>query len=274
MEEWRPIPRFPNYEISSAGNVKNIVRNKPVLPVVNDAGYTKLKLTNDEKVCKTVFVHRLVASAYILDYSPELTVDHINRNRSDNRVCNLRMATAKEQHTNKVIGSSGMRLPIQQYTPCGTYVATFASAQDAARTLGFRDPSHLYKVAGNKHKYKTAYGFIWRYVDKHDSEDVWKECAPHIFVSAKGKIRRKSRSGTFRVIEPTDIYPNAAYPVVNVYGKLRLVHRLVAEHFLPPPDNPSKTIVNHIDGNKRNPDVSNLEWVNYSENSLHWHSMR
>lgn len=45
------------------------------------------------------------------------------------------------------------------------------------------------------------------------------------------------------------------------------IHRLVAEAFIPNPDNKSE--VNHIDSNRANNDVSNLEWVTHSENMRH-----
>lgn len=49
--------------------------------------------------------------------------------------------------------------------------------------------------------------------------------------------------------------------------KLFKVHRLVAEYFIPNPNN--YPIVNHKDGDKTNSDKANLEWVSYSDNNNH-----
>ena len=84
-------------------------------------------------------------------------------------------------------------------------------------------------------------------------------------VSDNGDVRRigsnkncstRDRKGYLAV----DLYENGE-------RKTKRVHRLVAEAFIPNPDN--KTEVNHKDGNKLNNNVSNLEWVTSKENVRH-----
>lgn len=53
----------------------------------------------------------------------------------------------------------------------------------------------------------------------------------------------------------------------NNVGVQKTLHRLLAQAFIPNPKN--KRTVNHIDGNKSNNSLSNLEWATYSENSQH-----
>ena len=64
---------------------------------------------------------------------------------------------------------------------------------------------------------------------------------------------------------------NVGYYQCNLYKDekryFRRVHKLVAETFIPNPDNLPQ--VNHKDGNKLNNNISNLEWINNSDNTKH-----
>lgn len=73
----------------------------------------------------------------------------------------------------------------------------------------------------------------------------------------------------FRTKNKND-YPYAEFRKNTPNGIIRkkiLVHRLVAKFFIPNPNNLPQ--VNHIDGNKGNCHVSNLEWVSAGENQIH-----
>lgn len=79
-------------------------------------------------------------------------------------------------------------------------------------------------------------------------------------------------TGEFKfILEPerelTYTLNNRGYYSVGIRRKTYMVHRLVAQAFIPNPEN--KPCVNHIDGNKLNNHVSNLEWCTVQENNLH-----
>ena len=87
-------------------------------------------------------------------------------------------------------------------------------------------------------------------------------------VSNLGRVRTNGkRPGLLTLTKQKSGYRYAMIQLSNGKQKNCRVHRLVAEHFLPNPDNMKE--VNHKDGNKDNNHVSNLEWCTRSHNVKH-----
>lgn len=110
----------------------------------------------------------------------------------------------------------------------------------------------------------------WKAIDGY--EGLYEVCTNGRIKRLKGQVRRKG-GGLYKVNEKilNTSSTNMGYPVVNLSkdGNLKQfkVHRLVAETFISNPFN--KSVVNHIDNDKTNNSVSNLEWTTISENTQH-----
>ena len=100
MEEiYKPIDGSEKYSISNFGNVKNIKKNIVLKSDLSCGGYCRVRLNSR----KNIRVHRLVGKAFIPNPENKPFIDHIDRNRTNNNVENLRWCTCKENLMNQNI---------------------------------------------------------------------------------------------------------------------------------------------------------------------------
>ena len=96
-EEWKPIPNYEGlYEASSLGSIRSL-KNKSILKPIKNYFYYKVKLSKDG-IQTNKRVHQIIAESF-LNHTPcgmSLVVDHVNNNKLDNRVDNLRIVTQRE----------------------------------------------------------------------------------------------------------------------------------------------------------------------------------
>ena len=153
-EVWKPIEGY-DYMISSLGRVKSLKfgREKIMKPRKDKDGYLIVNLHKDGKM-ETYRVHRLVVNAFIPNPKNLPEVNHINEIKSDNRVSNLEWITSQNNTR------YSQAVAVNQFTLDGRFIRRWDCIMEVEYQLGFSNGNI---VSCCKGRYKTAYGFIWRY---------------------------------------------------------------------------------------------------------------
>ena len=97
-EAWKKIPGFSSYSVSNLGGVRRDVESAKASPQrmsihINSVGYLAVALTGDNGKCRKVNVHSLVAAAFIGERPHGMVVCHVDGDRKNSRLSNLRYGT-------------------------------------------------------------------------------------------------------------------------------------------------------------------------------------
>jgi hypothetical protein len=103
VEMWKKITGY-NYSVSSLGRVRNDKRGNFLKPRNNKNGYYRVALLGNGKP-KDILIHRLVALYFIGNPDNKPCVDHIDNNKINNNINNLRWVTIRENCQNSSINT-------------------------------------------------------------------------------------------------------------------------------------------------------------------------
>lgn len=172
----RDIPGLEGiYAASDDGHIWSYKINRFLSEHINKNGYYCVHIITDKD--RIVGIHRLVALAFLPNEDKKETVDHIDRDKTNNKVSNLRWATFSEQNSNKnwtekmQNAASKGGLTVSRKVECrdikdhSILINTFSSSYQAAIQM-FGDAqknSLIHRCASGKRK--SAYGYWWCFVD-------------------------------------------------------------------------------------------------------------
>jgi hypothetical protein len=281
-EIWKTISGFEIYKVSNLGRIKNSKTNL-ILSNIEEGGYLRVTLRGLTKKRNNFLVHRLVAQTFIPNLENKPTVNHKNKDKTNNKVENLEWSTMKEQAEHKK--SDGKKYGVENgirkraiwrcdptnFRKIEKYDSFSNAAQYLIDNKITESKKHIVISLLCRYfaeKQYEKFGFSWEYDEEEYEDEVWKEIPKEHLnnlekyeISSYGKL--KSPAGRIRSGRTNDV----GYIEFYLKGHLYKAHRLVALVFLENPEN--KHQVNHKDKNKSNNHISNLEWVRASDNIKH-----
>lgn len=281
MDVWTVARGFSKYEVNKSGKIRNAKTKRELSMKPQPDNYVKISIYDDDYKCKRIALHILIALTFIPNPMNKLTVNHKNKIRNDNSVKNLEWSTHAQQSNHKMIGREKIMMKGHAVWQCDIHtherIKLFISANEAARQVSNNKKANggkINMVASQKkdskgYLRKSYHGYWWQYADnvtQNLENEIWVklsciETRNDYQISNYGRIK-----GVYSTIF-NELYDDYGYKVCGIESVSYKVHLLVAKTFLLNPND--YPIVNHIDGNKNNSHVDNLEWTTYSLNSIH-----
>ena len=99
-EIFRIVVGYENYKVSNFGNVMNIKNGRIMKQYTRKDEYLQVSICHNKKF-SLFLVHRLVAIAFLENIDEKPCVDHIDGNKTNNNITNLRFATHTENNMNR-----------------------------------------------------------------------------------------------------------------------------------------------------------------------------
>lgn len=179
MEEiWKDVSGYEGlYQVSNYGRVKsqnyNKTKKERLLSQQQSKGYMRVQLWHGG-VCKFAQIHRIEYEAFYGPIPEGMQVNHINEDKTDNRLENLNLMTAKEninwgtcivRRSKKRENTKAYRCqakPILQYDRNGRFIKEWPSQKEVQRVLGFSQRI-ISAVCRQLPHHNTAYNYVWRY---------------------------------------------------------------------------------------------------------------
>jgi hypothetical protein len=233
MEVWGIIKDYPNYEVSTKGNIRNI-KTLNILKSSLRNGYPSLGLSKDGK-SKTVNIHRIVASVFLEE--KDLIINHKDGDKTNNNLENLEWVSYKDNTKHALESKLQKTHPnkVGQYTlKDQELIKEYSSIIEASKETGISD-KHIGSVCrGNR---KSTGGYVWKYIDKdfskvNEDEVDGKEIKdfPNYIITKEGTVYSNKRKD---YLVPTKI-PSGYLKVKlcnNGLYKDFYIHKLVSDHF-------------------------------------------
>lgn len=256
-------PPYDKYEISNLGKVRNTKTNYYFSSNSDESGYQRISLSHNNK-SKSYMIHRLVCEYFSKEFDDKLYVNHIDGNRGNNDINNLECVTIKENNNKKIFPKYGLKKrAVCQYDKNFVLIKIWERVKDIIDV----SKKGIFDALKNGNLYK---GYYWKYKQEIIKDEIWKNIHFNnslFTVSNFGRIKLKSGKLSYGVKNESGYYD------FEVGGRSIKAHRLVCMAFKPI-ENYDKMVVNHIDYNRSNNKIENLEWVTQSENTIHSYKNR